>query len=188
MNEAATQTPANHDGSIVAAQDVAVRFGKMTALVSASIEVAPGELVAVMGPSGSGQSTLLHCLAGLVAPRSGGVCFQGTDMNGLDDSERSELRLRRMGMVFQFGELRVVGKIKVRNAIKKRSQHRHQDHRRHLGSARWSCRPRKLGAKSSANCSPKRSWSFGQRRPNVPSRPTAASCWLTRPDAYSGGA
>ncbi len=102
---ASTHTPANHDGSIVAAQDVAVQFGETTALVSASIEVAPGELVAVMGPSGSGKSTLLHCLAGLVAPRSGRVCFQGTDMHGLDDSERSELRLRRMGMVFQFGEL-----------------------------------------------------------------------------------
>lgn len=95
----------NRSASIVEAQDVAVRFGATTALVSASIEIAPGELVAVMGPSGSGKSTLLHCLAGLVAPRSGHVRFEGTDLHQLDDSERSELRLRRMGMVFQFGEL-----------------------------------------------------------------------------------
>ena len=102
-----TDTPAQRTptGSIVHAQDIAVRFGATMALVSASIEVASGELVAVMGPSGSGKSTLLHCLAGLVAPRSGYVSFEGADLHGLDDAERSELRLRRMGMVFQFGAL-----------------------------------------------------------------------------------
>lgn len=105
MNMNPTPAQANPAGSIVQAQEVAVRFGATTALVSASIEVAPGELVAVMGPSGSGKSTLLHCLAGLVAPRSGHVCFDSTDLYLLDDSQRSELRLRRMGMVFQFGEL-----------------------------------------------------------------------------------
>lgn len=100
-----THAQNNRSASIVEAHDVAVHFGATTALVSASIEIAAGELVAVMGPSGSGKSTLLHCLAGLVAPRSGQVRFEGTDLHGLDDSDRSELRLRRMGMVFQFGEL-----------------------------------------------------------------------------------
>jgi len=61
--------------------------------------------VAVMGPSGSGKSTLLHCLAGLLVPQSGTVRFCGDDLSSLGERARARLRLRRMGFVFQFGEL-----------------------------------------------------------------------------------
>src|SRR4029078_13501333 len=64
-----------------------------------------GEIVAVMGPSGSGKSTLLHCLAGIVRPDAGRVVFDGRDVTAMSDTERSNLRLREYGFVFQFGQL-----------------------------------------------------------------------------------
>jgi putative ABC transport system ATP-binding protein len=59
----------------------------------------------VMGPSGSGKSTLLHCLAGIVRPDAGRVVFDGRDVTAMSDAERSNLRLREFGFVFQFGQL-----------------------------------------------------------------------------------
>jgi putative ABC transport system ATP-binding protein len=91
--------------SLLSATGLAVSYGATTALHSATIEVAAGELVAVMGASGSGKSTLLHCLAGLVRPDMGSVRFDGDDLFAGDDAGRSDIRLQRMGMVFQFGEL-----------------------------------------------------------------------------------
>ncbi|MCY4192902.1 MAG: ATP-binding cassette domain-containing protein, partial [bacterium] len=69
------------------------------------MRVAPGESVAVTGASGSGKSTLLHCLTGLRRPTSGTVIFEGAPISALSDNARSRLRLERMGIVFQFGEL-----------------------------------------------------------------------------------
>ena len=80
-------------------------FGRSHALRGASISIAPGETVAIMGPSGSGKSTLLHCLAGVLTPDNGSVTFDGTEIHSLTDAERSELRRRRFGFVFQFGQL-----------------------------------------------------------------------------------
>ena len=91
--------------SISRCQDVSVTFGTTTALQCANVDIARGELVAVMGSSGSGKSTLLHALAGLIPLDDGTVTFDGTDMAALNDAQRSEVRLRRMGLVFQFGEL-----------------------------------------------------------------------------------
>jgi putative ABC transport system ATP-binding protein len=68
-------------------------------------DVDRGEVVAVMGPSGSGKSTLLHCLAGLLRPDAGTVRLGGLQINALSERRRSGLRLRRMGFVFQFGDL-----------------------------------------------------------------------------------
>ena len=91
--------------SISRCQHVSVTFGTTTALQCANVDIARGELVAVMGSSGSGKSTLLHALAGLIPLDDGTVTFDGTDMAALNDAQRSEVRLRRMGLVFQFGEL-----------------------------------------------------------------------------------
>lgn len=91
--------------SISRCQDVCVTFGTTTALRCANVDIARGELVAVMGSSGSGKSTLLHALAGLIPLDDGRVTFDGTDLAALNDAQRSEVRLRRMGLVFQFGEL-----------------------------------------------------------------------------------
>lgn len=80
-------------------------FGPTVALRGADLVVDRGELVAVMGPSGSGKSTLLHCLAGILPPDDGEVVFDGIRVDRLDERARTELRRRRFGFVFQFGQL-----------------------------------------------------------------------------------
>ena len=80
-------------------------FGLTLALRGADLTVDRGELVAVMGPSGSGKSTLLHCLAGILTPDAGEVAFDGIRVDQLDERARTELRRRRFGFVFQFGQL-----------------------------------------------------------------------------------
>ena len=64
-----------------------------------------GEMVSIMGPSGSGKSTLLHVLAGILAPDAGEVTLLERPLSSLSESRRSAIRLRRMGFVFQFGDL-----------------------------------------------------------------------------------
>ncbi len=80
-------------------------YGRTTALAGASIEVAAGELVAVMGPSGSGKSTLLHCLAGIVRPDRGSIRYGGEELTGCGDSRLSALRRSDFGFLFQFAQL-----------------------------------------------------------------------------------
>jgi putative ABC transport system ATP-binding protein len=80
-------------------------FGPTPALRGADVEVAAGEVLAVMGPSGSGKSTLLHCLAGILRPDSGEVWFDGRRIDALPEPARSRLRRDRFGFVFQFGQL-----------------------------------------------------------------------------------
>ncbi|MEA2124338.1 MAG: putative transport system ATP-binding protein [Solirubrobacteraceae bacterium] len=80
-------------------------FGRTLALVDAGISVGAGEVVAIMGPSGSGKSTLLHCLAGILVPDAGRIVYDGHDVTRMSDAERSALRRRDFGFVFQFGQL-----------------------------------------------------------------------------------
>ena len=80
-------------------------FGTTTALAGVDVALLDGESLAVMGPSGSGKSTLLHCLAGILAPDTGAVTLRGHDVSGLGEKDRSLLRRRHYGFVFQFGQL-----------------------------------------------------------------------------------
>jgi lipoprotein-releasing system ATP-binding protein len=75
------------------------------ALREADLEVARGEMVAVMGASGSGKSTLLHLLAGLDHPSAGAVWIGGVELTALNEDGRSRLRMRSVGFVFQFHQL-----------------------------------------------------------------------------------
>jgi len=80
-------------------------YGSTRALEDVSFHIRAGEIVAVMGPSGSGKSTLLQCAAGILAPDSGRIVYDGRDVVAMSDAERSALRRRDFGFVFQFGQL-----------------------------------------------------------------------------------
>jgi len=71
------------------------------ALRGVNLDVPRGEFLCVAGPSGSGKSTLFHILGGLLAPTSGTVIVDGHDLSRLTDSERTALRRRMVGFVFQ---------------------------------------------------------------------------------------
>jgi putative ABC transport system ATP-binding protein len=71
------------------------------ALRGVDMYVSHGEFLAVVGPSGSGKSTLFNILGGLAAPSSGEVLIDGVDLRKLSDSQRTELRQRKVGFVFQ---------------------------------------------------------------------------------------
>jgi lipoprotein-releasing system ATP-binding protein len=70
-----------------------------------SLQVAEGELTALIGPSGSGKSTLLHLLGTLDRPTSGEVIIEGEDVSKLPDKELSGFRNKRIGFIFQFHHL-----------------------------------------------------------------------------------
>jgi len=74
---------------------------RVEALRNVSLEVRRGEMVAVMGPSGCGKTTLLNCMSGLDDVNSGQVVLEGKDLARMGDLERTRLRSRRMGFVFQ---------------------------------------------------------------------------------------
>ncbi|MGQ4328540.1 ABC transporter ATP-binding protein [Streptomyces hayashii] len=75
------------------------------AVRNAGISLGRGEVVAITGQSGSGKSSLLYCLAGVLPVARGEVCFAGRSLADLDDEELSTLRREQFGFVFQYGEL-----------------------------------------------------------------------------------
>jgi putative ABC transport system ATP-binding protein len=74
---------------------------RVPALKDVSLRVAPGEFIFVTGRNGAGKTTLLHCLAVLDVPDRGEILVEGRATASLSASERSELRIRRFGYVFQ---------------------------------------------------------------------------------------
>jgi putative ABC transport system ATP-binding protein len=79
------------------------RSGKVEvpALNNVNLTVNHGEFIAVMGPSGCGKSTLLHLLGGLMQPTCGKVIIDGIDVSTLTDAERTAVRRKKIGYVFQ---------------------------------------------------------------------------------------
>lgn len=79
------------------------RVGKVDvpALRGVSLDVAEGELLAVMGPSGCGKSTMLHLLGGLLTPTKGRIVIDGEDLTAASDAKRTNIRRRKIGFVFQ---------------------------------------------------------------------------------------
>jgi putative ABC transport system ATP-binding protein len=75
--------------------------GDVTALGQVSIRIEPGEHVAITGPSGCGKSTLLHLLGCVDQPSAGTLLFEGREVGALSESDRSRIRLTRIGFVFQ---------------------------------------------------------------------------------------
>ncbi len=95
-------------------------------LKGVSVNIAPGEAVAVVGPSGAGKSTLLHILGGLDQPTEGGVDFFGEDLYALSDEARAKLRNQHIGFVFQsyhlLSELTALENVVLPVLIKKNSR------------------------------------------------------------------
>jgi putative ABC transport system ATP-binding protein len=77
----------------------------LTVLEGVDLDVAAGEVVAVLGPSGSGKTTLLGLLAGLDRASAGSVTLDGVALDGLDEDARAALRAERVGFVFQTFQL-----------------------------------------------------------------------------------
>ena len=95
--------------AVVAACGLTRRYGEgatsVDALREVWLEIARGQLTAIMGPSGSGKSTLMHLLAGLDRPTAGEVWIDGTNITKLGDTDLTRLRRRHIGFVFQFFNL-----------------------------------------------------------------------------------
>lgn len=82
-------------------RNLAKRYGDTVVFSQVSLDVAPGEFVAIVGESGVGKSTLLNCMAGLDTWDEGSVQLHGTDLGTLSDDDRALLRRRHVGFVFQ---------------------------------------------------------------------------------------
>ena len=100
----AMQEPA-YDGPLVRVHDLVKEYDlggeQVYALDGVSMDVYPGEFVAIMGASGSGKSTLFHIVGGMTPPTSGEVIVGGRNLSAVGDSGRTELRRTTVGFVFQ---------------------------------------------------------------------------------------
>jgi len=95
--------------AILEAREVHKTYSMGKVLVSAlrgvTFEVEKGEFVAIFGPSGSGKSTLLHVLGGLDRPDKGSAYIDSVNLSTLNDAKLAEVRLHKIGFVFQFFNL-----------------------------------------------------------------------------------
>src|SRR5215216_571122 len=97
--------------------------GKMDvpALRGVDIKIGQGEYIAIMGPSGCGKSTFLHIAGGMLQPTSGRVVIDGEDITKMSDAERTDVRRRKIGFVFQrfnlFPTLTAEGNLKLAERI-----------------------------------------------------------------------
>jgi putative ABC transport system ATP-binding protein len=93
-------------GTMIDVLDVSRRYeGDQAALDHLSLQVAPGECLALLGPSGSGKSTLLNLIAGLDRPTEGTVTVGGTRVDRLSEAAAARYRRATIGLVFQFFNL-----------------------------------------------------------------------------------
>jgi putative ABC transport system ATP-binding protein len=107
----------------------------VNALRGVSIAVKEGEYVAIMGPSGCGKSTLLHVIGGMLQPTSGRIEIDGEDLTTMTDAQRTDMRRRKIGFVFQrfnlFPTLSAEGNLKLAERIYSNTKNGGDAARRH---------------------------------------------------------
>jgi putative ABC transport system ATP-binding protein len=95
--------------SLICSEDLTLVYGNKDnstiALNSVNISFGQNEIVSIVGPSGSGKSSLLHLLSGIEKPTAGRVLYNDINLSGLSDKDLSILRLNEFGFVFQFFNL-----------------------------------------------------------------------------------
>ncbi len=99
---------------LVEMRDLHLAFGEKKILTGVNLQVQRGERLVIMGQSGSGKSTTLRLIMGILMPTSGSVFFKGHEMNRLKRSELNEIR-RNIGMVFQYSAL--ISSLSVRDNL-----------------------------------------------------------------------
>jgi len=110
LTDAATSEPQARDGAEwhepawIEVRDLRYEVPGKQILKGVTLGVAPGEILCVMGMSGSGKTTVLHCMGGLTAPTSGHIRIGDSEIVGMRESELNRVR-ERMGMVFQYAAL-----------------------------------------------------------------------------------
>jgi len=101
-----------------------------------SLSIEKGEFVAIMGPSGCGKSTLLHLLGGLLSPTGGSIIIDGEDLAKVSDAQRTDIRRRKIGFVFQrfnlFPTLTAEGNLKLAEKIHTGNGAANSDNRREV--------------------------------------------------------
>jgi putative ABC transport system ATP-binding protein len=126
--------------SILSTKDLtkSYKIGKLEvpALRGVSLEVEEGEFVAIMGPSGCGKSTLLHLLGGLLSPTTGSIIIDGEDLAKVSDAQRTDIRRRKIGFVFQrfnlFPTLTAEGNLKLAEKIHTGNGSKNSDRRKEV--------------------------------------------------------
>jgi phospholipid/cholesterol/gamma-HCH transport system ATP-binding protein len=94
----------NKNEPVIKIRKLKIAFGSKVVLNEIDLDVFSGETLAVIGPSGTGKSTVLKVLTGLLSPTSGSVVINGQETNGFDEAQWDELR-KYMGVVFQYSAL-----------------------------------------------------------------------------------
>ncbi len=105
LQEPITPTGTTHPPMAARSRNLTKVYGagetRVTALDEVSVELVKGELTAIMGPSGSGNSTLMHVMAGLDTPTSGQAWIGGTELSTMNDAQLTTLRRDKVGFIFQ---------------------------------------------------------------------------------------
>ena len=76
-------------------------YGPVQVIKGVDLEINEGEFVIFVGPSGCGKSTLLHIIGGLLSPSRGSIFMDGINVSAISDAERTDIRRRLVGFVFQ---------------------------------------------------------------------------------------